>query len=169
MTSSHPIWFVPASDSSAKIGLTPCPGTQDALLEASLSELKEWGAHAILSLMLADEMVENKVASLGEETQKQGMNWFHLPIEDDEVPLADFEQSWKTVGPQVHELLDNGKSIAIHCKGGSGRTGMVAARIMLERGANLEECIAQIKEQRPGAFRAPLQQDYAKKMAEMNQ
>ena len=62
------------------------------------------------------------------------------------------------------EMADN--QVAIHCKGGSGRTGLVAAQIMLEQGMGLEESIRLIKAQRPGAFGAPAQQKYIQQVAE---
>ena len=66
------------------------------------------------------------------------MKWFHLPIRDDEGPTEIFLSAWKKVGNEVHQLLNNGYSIAIHCKGGSGRTGLLAGQIMLERGGASE-------------------------------
>lgn len=166
MSSKHPIWFVPVDGSDARIGLTPCPGTQEASLPEALTELKSWGASAILTLMGSAEMADNQVSDLGRETEKLGMQWFHLPIMDDEGPAAPFQQAWETAAAQIHQLLDNGQSIAIHCKGGSGRTGLVAGQIMVERGMALDTVIELIKAQRPGAFKAPAQQQYIREVAD---
>ncbi|MGI9274602.1 MAG: dual specificity protein phosphatase family protein [Endozoicomonas sp.] len=166
MTTNHPVWFVPVTGTEAKIGLTPCPGTQEAPLHESLSTLKDWGARAILTLMPEQEMADNQVSNLGKETEQLGMHWFHLPIADDEGPAAAFQAAWASAGPVVHQLLNEGNSIAIHCKGGSGRTGLVAAQIMLEQGMGLQESIRLIKAQRPGAFSAPAQQEYIQQVSE---
>lgn len=166
MNAIHPLWFVPANNSDAKIGLTPCPGTKDSSLPEALGYLKEQGISAVLTLMTQEELEKNQVEAMEAEANKLGMKWFHLPIADDEGPAEAFLTAWKSSGPQVHELLNNRQSIAIHCKGGSGRTGLVAAQIMLERGMDLEKIIPMIKEHRPGAFTSPLQQDYIRQVAD---
>ncbi|MGI9282366.1 MAG: cyclin-dependent kinase inhibitor 3 family protein [Endozoicomonas sp.] len=165
MNSTHPFWFIPLPESSAKLVLTPCPGIKDSSLPEALNVLKDQEVSAILTLMTLEEMEKNQVAHLETETTQQGMQWFHLPIADDQGPTEVFASAWAAAGPQVHQLLDEGLSVAIHCKGGSGRTGLVAAQIMLERGMELDSSIKLIKEQRPGAFSSPLQQDYIQRIA----
>ena len=165
MSSSHPIWSVPATDSTARIGLTPCPGTQTASLGDALTELRQWGATAIITLMTTAEMEDCQVASLGTEVEKHGLLWFHLPVDDEHGPDAKFQDLWKEAAPKVHQLLDEGHSIAIHCKGGSGRTGLIAAQIMLEQGMGLQETLDLIKAQRPNAFSVPAQHEYINEVA----
>ncbi len=63
-------------------------------------------------------------------------------------------------------MLDVGKTIAIHCKGGSGRTGLVAAQILLERGVPLEQVIDQVRAIRPNALQLPVHQSYINKTAQ---
>ena len=166
MSSSHPIWFVPVSQSDARIGLTPCPGTKSESLADSLTTLRKWGASAILTLMPTEELKENGVADLSVEVEKAGMQWFHLPIMDDEGPQEAFFSAWEKHGKDVHQLLNNGQSIAIHCKGGSGRTGLMAGQIMLERGMLLKEVVELIQAQRPNAFTVSEQQEYIRMVAE---
>ncbi|KEQ11807.1 hypothetical protein GZ77_21990 [Endozoicomonas montiporae] len=166
MSSSHPIWSVPVNDSDGRIGLTPCPGTKDETLADSLTTLREWGARAILTLMPIEDLHESDVADLPVEVEKAGMLWFHLPIVDDEGPQAPFFSAWEKVGKDVHQLLNSGQSIAIHCKGGSGRTGLMAGQIMLERGMPLKEVIELIQAQRPNAFTVAEQQEYIRTIAE---
>jgi protein-tyrosine phosphatase len=44
--------------------------------------------------------------------------------------------------------------------GGSGRTGLLAAHILLERGWDLDTIKARVQALRPGAFTKPVQIDY---------
>jgi len=60
----------------------------------------------------------------------------------------------------VHRLLDAGKRIAVHCKGGSGRTGLMAAQILVERGYTKEDALAAVKALRPKALSLAAHQDY---------
>jgi Cyclin-dependent kinase inhibitor 3 (CDKN3) len=74
-------------------------------------------------------------------------------IEDGDIPDAVFEKSWETVGTQLREELLRGGKILIHCKGGLGRSGMIAARLLVELGAATPEAaIRRVRVSRPGAI-----------------
>ena len=165
MNTDHPIWFIPVVGTDGQIGLTPCPGTQNTSLEHALKELKEAGVVAVLTLMTDEEMARNQVAELGQTTVKLGMRWFHLPILDDQAPEKPFLEGWKLCHKEVHTLLEEGKKIAIHCKGGSGRTGLVAIQILLELGASLEDATALVQSRRPLALTPEVHREYIKAVA----
>ena len=69
---------------------------------------------------------------------------------DEQVPLADFDRAWEGAAARIHELLDAGKRVAIHCKGGSGRTGLIAARILIDREVPRATAIARVRRFDPG-------------------
>jgi protein-tyrosine phosphatase len=50
--------------------------------------------------------------------------------------------------------------------GGSGRTGLFAAHLLLEKGWSLDEIISRVQALRPGAFTKQVQVDYIKAVAE---
>jgi protein-tyrosine phosphatase len=60
-----------------------------------------------------------------------GMEWRHLPIRDVDVPDQRFEAAWALIGPELHDRLAAGDRILIHCRGGLGRTGLVAGACSL--------------------------------------
>ena len=150
--SIHPLFPLTIKNSKAKIILTPCPGTKEADLSTSLNEIKATGAQAVLTFMTKAELDKNELSDIGKSVKGKGMSWFHLPIDDDEAPQAPFLTAWETAGPAVHRLIEQGKTIAVHCKGGSGRTGVVAAQILIERGEKIEPVMKRIKLLRPNAF-----------------
>ncbi len=147
-------------EGSAALLFTPCPGTKTEGLKDSLLRLKQAGASAILTLMPEDEIARNQVTDLPILCEELGLAWFHCPIEDDQAPLADFAAAWQQQGPQIHQLLKDGKKVAIHCKGGSGRTGLVAAQIMVERGIDKERVRQRIQALRPYALTLAPHQAY---------
>ncbi len=158
--STHPLFTLSINNSEAKILLTPCPGTKDADLATSLNNIKEAGAEAILTFMTQQELDKNGLSDIGESIKANGMSWFHLPIVDDEAPKAPFLTAWETAGPAVHRLIEQGKTIAVHCKGGSGRTGLISAQILLERGEAIEPLMKRIQALRPNAFTHACHRDY---------
>ena len=160
MPSVHPLFPISIENSAAKIILTPCPGTKGVALKISLKQIKQAGAEAVLTFMTQSELEKNHLSAIGEVVKAQGMSWFHLPIVDDLAPETPFLEAWKSAGPAIHRLLEQGKSIAVHCKGGSGRTGLVAAQILLERGEAIEPLMKRIQFIRPNAYTHACHRDY---------
>jgi protein-tyrosine phosphatase len=161
----HPFDILPLQD-GANLIFTPCPGTKGVDLQSSLQQLAAAGTTAILTLMPKDEMQRSAVVDLPQLCEHSGLEWFHLPIEDDHAPERAFEEAWQSAKTKIHLLLDAGKTIAIHCKGGTGRTGLVAARILLERGIPLNNVIAHVKTARPNALQIQAHQKYIAEIAQ---
>ena len=157
---SHPSDLLPLDQEGAGLILTPCPGTRGVQTTTALEQLQAAGADALITLMPEAEMASNAVTDLGQLCAQRGLQWFHLPIEDEHAPEADFDAAWQTQRPAVHRLLDAGKKIAIHCKGGSGRTGLMAAQILVERGWPKNEATRVVKALRPNALSLAVHQDY---------
>ena len=157
--SSHPFDKLPLSMGSALI-FTPCPGTKGASLSDSLTQLKAAGAEAVITLMPNDEMVRNKVAALPDACRSTQLQWFHFPIEDDASPGEAFRQAWEAGKGRVFEILDQSGTVAIHCKGGSGRTGLMAAITLCERGMQHDQILDQVTSLRPNALKLAVHKDY---------
>ncbi len=159
----HPTWELQV-DSSALV-LMPCPGTKELGLLESIQQLQENGVQAIVTAITLEEMHEKSVTDLGEITLAQGMEWIHLPIEDDSTPDELFTQKWPAVSKQLQALLKDGSKVALHCMGGSGRTGLLAAHLLLDMGWPLESIISQVQALRPGAFTKQEQREYVEQIS----
>ncbi|RTZ13782.1 phosphatase [Vibrio aquaticus] len=158
MTMTHPTWQLDV-DNGALV-LTPCPGTKGTDLDASLEQLKAQGVQAIVTALDDAELASKDVAALGEKANALGMQWFQIEIEDDCAPGDAFAAKWQTASPALHNVVDNGGKVAVHCMGGSGRTGLLAAHLLLEKNWPLAEIVTQVQALRPGAFTKPIQVDY---------
>ncbi|EXI90637.1 MAG: Protein tyrosine/serine phosphatase [Candidatus Accumulibacter regalis] len=157
---THPSDLLSLAAPAGGLILTPCPGSKELDTENALKQLKAAGASAVITLMPEAEMASNAVTDLPTLCAQNGLQWFHLPIEDDHAPAEDFAASWQAQRVAVHRLLDAGKRIAVHCKGGSGRTGLMAAQILVERGYTKEDALAAVKALRPKALSLAAHQDY---------
>ncbi|WP_330212579.1 cyclin-dependent kinase inhibitor 3 family protein [Pseudomonas sp. Z18(2022)] len=161
---SHPFSILAMPDGTGTLIFTPCPGTQDEPLQQALGTLKNAGARAIVSLMADTELTQNGVGELGRQVQAAGLAWFQLPIEDDEAPDAEFEAKWQKALPALSELLEANQAIAIHCKGGSGRTGLVAAKLMIDRGCSRTRAVELVQQLRPRAIQKPSHVSYIERL-----
>jgi ADP-ribosyl-[dinitrogen reductase] hydrolase len=144
-----------------RIGLTACPGIaaavaggnrRGAALDADLAAIAGWRARALVTLIEPHELTLLGVEGLGERAMAQGLAWWHLPIIDGAAPGGAFEPRWAESGPALHRHLDADERIVIHCHAGMGRSGTVAARLLVERGMAPEQAIRTIRRARPGAI-----------------
>lgn len=152
-----------------RIGMTFCPGKRDPTalsghwhrdLEADLRAIVGWGASALVTLMERHEFELLGVPDLGQRTEAAGMAWYHLPIRDVSIPDAAFESAWETAGAALRYALAHGDGIVIHCRGGLGRTGMIAARLLTELGERPQMALARVRAARPGAVETSQQEAY---------
>ncbi len=165
---THPLQIaaVSAGEGRGRIGITFCPGKQDSFaatgawmrdLEADLDVIHAWGASMLITLVEQQELEALKVPTLGQATEQRGIAWRHLPIVDFSVPCARFEQLWLIEGFTIRNQLRRGKDVVVHCKGGLGRAGMIAARLLVELGMPPEQAIRTVRRARSGAIETPSQ------------
>lgn len=156
----HPYSVLTSEQIKGQLIFTPCPGTQDTSVAEALDTLKEAGASALLTLMPTDELTQNEVENLPGQCQQRGIEWFHLPVEDDQAPGEPFQAAWDANRERIKQLLNEGKNIAIHCKGGSGRTGLIAAQLLIECGVPFRDAVSDVQELRPRAIQHPAHINY---------
>jgi protein-tyrosine phosphatase len=155
------------------VGMTFCPGKKQANgingnwdrdLAADLDHIRDWGAVAVVTLMEQHELDRYKVANIGAGVRHRGMVWLHLPIVDAGVPRDHFERDWKAAGGALRALLTEGRNILLHCRGGLGRTGMIAARLLVELGVPADSAISRVREARLGAIETPAQAEHVRQL-----
>lgn len=160
-----------------EIGMTLCPGkTQTGALSgdwqrdlaADIRAIRESGAVAVLTVMEAQELRELGVPEIGEAVEQAGMDWHHLPMPEGGVPDANVENLWLYSGHRVRESLAAGKRILIHCKGGLGRTGMIAARLMVELGEPPADAIRAVRKARPDTIETAQQKRHVQGCAPLS-
>jgi len=148
---NHPFDILKLDNGAAFI-FTPCPGTKETDLTTSLASLKSAGATAVLSLLPDEEIEALGVTALGEQVAQQNMTWYQLPIEDDQAPEQPFFTAFATVKSELLVRIQAQQTLVIHCRGGSGRTGLVAAMLLLELGHPWQQVHSLIQSIRPKAL-----------------
>jgi len=144
----------------AKILFTPCPGTKEASITDAVSTLKTAGASLIISVMFDEELAKLNATTLSDVTKVQNVQWLQWPISDEAGPDTIFETAFNKDISAVLEALANQKTIAVHCKGGSGRTGLAIALILKAVGLNNGEILTKVQAIRPKALKHPVQLSY---------
>ncbi|TGN19437.1 isochorismatase family protein [Leptospira idonii] len=130
------------------IGLTILPGRKDRgrVLEDDMEEMKKQGITHVISLITEQEYADYGVSDMKSEYVNAGFLPHYLPTLDQRVPSLPELQ--KTILWMDEALQKQGK-ILIHCVGGLGRSGtLAAAYLMWKEKMNSKEAIQKIRESR---------------------
>jgi protein-tyrosine phosphatase len=145
-----------------KIGIGRAPGYGADRFD-DFRSIKEQGISKIYCLQEEDEL-----AYLGNgETIKQredsmnelGIELIHSPIGDFRIPTP--EQA-KRLSKMIMNDVIGGKSILIHCMGGLGRSGTIAACSLVHYGIKPDEAIKIVRTVRPGTLETDQQVEFVK-------
>lgn len=151
------------------IGMTPCPGIRiesprrgnvQKNLRRDLAACSEWGASGIVTFNEPDELHGLGLGDLGNHVMDSGFWWRHLPITDMDVPDPGFEDIWAVEGKQIVASLIAGERVILHCLAGLGRTGMIAARLLVDLGMSPDIAVAEVRKVRPRAIQTDEQEKY---------
>jgi ADP-ribosyl-[dinitrogen reductase] hydrolase len=157
-----------ASGSSAPgaLGLTFAPGKRGSSLSgpgwsrdlaADLDALRDLGVDLLAPLVEDAELVHLGIPNLVQAASDRGMTVVRLPIPDGGVP--DLAGARALVGRLLAHVRGGGRAV-VHCRGGLGRAGTVAACCLVAVGRTPADAIAAVRSVRPGALETPGQERF---------
>lgn len=135
---------------TGRLGISRLPGL-GGMLEDDLAALTGWKPDLVVSMTTVQEMSAAGAAGLGALLEASGIGWAHMPVADFAGPEEESSALWLEMSQQVHDHLDRGGAVLFHCRGGRGRSGMMALRVLIERGEDPRQALARIRTARPGA------------------
>jgi protein-tyrosine phosphatase len=108
-------------------------------LRDEASRWRRAGVDLVVSLLEHDEASQLELAEEGGIVGLNGIDFISFPISDRGVPASlPFVLSLlkKIVG-----ALEEGRNVAVHCRQGIGRSGMIAAGVLVRSGTEPKEAI----------------------------
>jgi len=102
----------------------------------------------VVSLVEETEMKDLRVQGLGKAILARELEWIHIPFEDTTAPDYKWMKVFDLVAPSILASIKNGDSIVIHCKGGLGRAGTVAALLLCSMGMEVIAALELIRDVR---------------------
>lgn len=142
------------------LAISPIPGAEGDYA-GDVRHLVEWKPAIVVSLVSEMELAAAGAAGLWHDLVDSGCRWEHMPITDFGVPDAEFEEAWPRVSANMRGALMGGGRILVHCRGGCGRSGMVALRLMIEIGEAPDDALARLRAVRPCAIESDAQMRWA--------
>ncbi len=114
-------------------------------LEDDIAHYKTVGVTDVVSLLRSDEIDELNLLDEEFFCAKANIGFTRLPIRDRGLPDLNL---LKQLALKSAELLKNEASLAIHCRAGIGRAGLLSCCILQELGMDAVEAIKSVSDAR---------------------
>ncbi len=108
-------------------------------LDDDVRALKEQGFDLVVSLLTADEATDLGLAQEENASKDHGLLFSNFPIPDLGVPDS-WEKALTLLG-DLNKALAAGKNLAIHCRQGIGRSGLLAVALLVVSGVEPETAL----------------------------
>lgn len=134
-----------ASIGQGFLAIMPRPGLSEDLAQ-SIQDIKQAGTTDVVSLLEPQEAHGMGLGNEAEVCEQNGLGFHSFAIKDHSVPhdvsaVAELSQ-W------AHQKISEGAGIVFHCFGGIGRSGLLAASVLLQEGLSTSEAFAKISSAR---------------------
>jgi protein-tyrosine phosphatase len=114
-----------------KLCIGPRPRGDD-WLDDDIARLRSEGIDTILSLLTTEEGRNLGLRNEGSAAETHGITFISFPIPDMQVPSS--SERVMPVVATINSELSEGRNVFIHCRQGIGRTGLIAACLLLKSG-----------------------------------
>ncbi|MHC8598394.1 cyclin-dependent kinase inhibitor 3 family protein [Arenicellales bacterium IMCC55707] len=161
---------LPVGKTSGMIGMCCCPGriehhndgvARSRNLDEDLMLIRDWRPDQVISLVEAHEFNHLGVSELP-ETFSAEFKWQHWPLQDLSAPKASGQN--ETEINEWFSALNEGQRLLFHCAAGLGRTGTLAARLLIMSGNPPDIAISMVRAVRPGTVESKAQENFLKSL-----
>lgn len=127
-------------------------------LAETLSELGHLDTALFVLLVRDDECPAGLRRLLKQRAREAGIALIALPIEDYEAPGAPWLRAWRRIETMADRQMAAGRSLALCCLYGAGRSGTVAAAILCWKGLTPPEALGRLRNAFPDSVESPVQE-----------
>ena len=155
-----------ALSDKGSLGLTFAPGKYvrqkwNRDLELDLNRLRrEYAVDTLVTLLTGSEIGLLRLDGFFGRVNANGMDAIWIPLEQGKSPedVESFAAGMSAIG----ERLKKGQRVVVHCAGGLGRSGMVAACSLIGLGTSSDDAVEAVRRARPGAVESGAQKAFVR-------
>lgn len=128
-----------------RLGILPRPRGGDWLMD----ETAAWraaGVDMVVSLLEAEEEAQLILEGEAAAAAASGIDFRAFPIPDRGVPAS--RESVAELADEIVGALDTGKNVAVHCRQGIGRSGLIVGGVLVAAGQDVPAALRTIKQSR---------------------
>jgi len=112
-------------------------------LEDEAGGWRRAGLDVIVSLLEKEEAVQLELADEGQVAESKGIHFISFPIPDRGVPSS--MPASLGLLRKIAKALDQGQNVAIHCRQGIGRSGLIATGVLVASGIPVEKALKTVR------------------------
>ena len=111
-------------------------------LDDEIAGWRRLGVDTIFSLLTPDEEGDLDLKAEDDTARSHGLRYFRFPIRDRQTPDSEsgLSHSFGTLDAE----LAAGRNVVLHCRQGIGRTGLVAACLLVSKGVDPESAVRRV-------------------------
>jgi protein-tyrosine phosphatase len=128
-----------------RLGILPRPRGGD-WLAGETSAWREAGIDVVVSLLEPDEEAELVLEGEASAAAASGIDFRQFPIPDRGVPGSN--ESVTELANGILQALETGKQVAVHCRQGIGRSGLIVGGVLVAAGRDPAAALEAIEESR---------------------
>ena len=105
-------------------------------------EARAWrraGVDLVVSLLEPEEEAQLNLTGERDAAERNGIQFVSFPVVDRGVPNS--VQATVPLLRSITNALKNGKNVAVHCRQGIGRSGLIAAAVLMSAGSTPDAAI----------------------------
>ena len=127
------------------LAIMPRPRLESGYPE-SIATLSAVGIGWVVSLLEPAESSMLGLDAEGSTVAANGMEFVSFPISDFGLPSSVAE--YANLSAEIYDKLEAGTNVLLHCRAGVGRSGLMAAGVLLRAGLDPEQAFTQISTKR---------------------
>src|SRR5262245_56586825 len=120
---------------------------------------REAGVDVVVSLLEPGEEADLGLSGESTVARASGLGFHALPIPDRDVPKS--REAVAELADQIVDALRSGKTVAVHCRQGIGRSAIMVAAALITTGLDAEAAVNAIRQSRgPDVPETPAQHQW---------
>jgi predicted protein tyrosine phosphatase len=128
-----------------RLGIVPRPRGAE-WLDDETRAWREAGIDVVVSLLEPDEEADLDLTGESTSSTASGLAFRAFPIPDRNVPSS--REAVAELTDQIVDALRSGKTVAVHCRQGIGRSTMMVAAALIAAGLDAETAVNAIRQAR---------------------